>query len=163
MKSAEVAEINISIALCKYFYYRGGMPKRKESERRSNCPLNVSLEIFGDRWSLLIIRDLMFKERHDYKDFLQSEEKIATNILTDRLKRLECHGIIEKAVHAADARKVHYQLTAKGMDLAPVLIDIIIWAARHEETAAPPAVVREMTKNRETFLADLRRRWKARR
>lgn len=139
------------------------MPKKWKSERRSDCPLNISLEIFGDRWSLLIIRDLMFKERHDYKDFLQSEEKIATNVLTDRLKRLECYGIIEKEPNAADARKVIYQLTAKGMDLAPVLIEMIIWAARHEDTAAPPAVIREMTRNREKFVSEMRRRWKERR
>jgi DNA-binding HxlR family transcriptional regulator len=139
------------------------MPKKRKSERRSDCPLNISLEIFGDRWSLLIIRDLMFKERHDYKDFLQSGEKIATNVLSDRLKRLECHGIIEKEVNAADARKVNYQLTAKGIELAPVLIEMIIWAARHEETAAPPAVIREMTKNRKAFISDLRLRWKKQR
>ena len=137
------------------------MSKRKP-KRRSDCPLNISLEIFGDRWSLLIIRDLMFKDRHDYKDFLQSEERIATNVLTDRLKKLECHGIIEKEAHVADARRVNYQLTAKGIDLSPVLIETIIWAARYEETAAPPAVIREMTRNREKFVSDLRRRWKVR-
>ena len=70
------------------------MSKSKpKPKRRSDCPLNISLEIFGDRWSLLIIRDMMFKERHDYKEFLQSEERIATNVLSDRLKRLERHGI----------------------------------------------------------------------
>ncbi len=139
------------------------MRKKCDFEPRSDCPLNIALEIFGDRWSLLIIRDLMFKERHDYKDFLHAEEKIATNILTDRLKRLEYHGIIQKEVNAADARKVHYQLTAKGVELAPVLIEMIVWAARHENTGAPPAIIREMTKNREKFISDLHARWKIRR
>ena len=105
----------------------------------------------------------MFKERHDYKEFLQSEERIATNVLSDRLKKLERHGIIEKEAHVTDARKVDYQLTAKGINLSPVLIEMIIWAARYEETAAPPAVIREMTRSREKFVSDLRRRWKARR
>jgi DNA-binding HxlR family transcriptional regulator len=136
------------------------MTKKTHAKRRSDCPLSVSLEVFGDRWSLLIVRDLMFKERHGYKDFLQSEEKVATNILTDRLKRLECNGIVEKQAHADDARKVNYQLTAKGIDLAPVLIEMILWAARYEQTAAPPEVTRRMTKNRKEFLAELRNRWK---
>ena len=140
------------------------MSKSKpKPKRRSDCPLNISLEIFGDRWSLLIIRDMMFKERHDYKEFLQSQERIATNVLSDRLKRLERHGIIEKEAHVTDARKVNYRLTAKGIDLSPVLIEMIIWAARYEETAAPPAVIREMTRNRVKFVSDLRQRWKARR
>ena len=137
------------------------MTKKTKAKRRSDCPLNVSVEVFGDRWSLLIVRDLMFKERHWYKDFLQSEEKIATNILTDRLNRLECNGIIEKQTDAADARKVNYRLTDKGIDLAPVLIEMIVWAARYEQTAAPRAVIRHMIKNRKEFIAELRNRWKA--
>lgn len=140
--------------------YIVGMTK-KELARRSACPLNVSLEIFGDRWSLLIVRDLMFRGSVAYKDFLDSEERIATNILAERLRRLEANGVIEKRANADDARKIDYRLTAKGVDLAPVLIEMIVWAARYEETAAPPAVIREMTRDREGFIANLRRRWKA--
>lgn len=140
--------------------YIVGMTK-KELARRSACPLNVSLEIFGDRWSLLIVRDLMFRDSIAYKDFLDSEERIATNILAERLRRLEANGVIEKRANADDARKIDYRLTAKGVDLSPVLIEMIVWAARYEETAAPPAVIREMTRDREGFIANLRRRWKA--
>ena len=134
--------------------------KNNRSEWRSACPINISLERFGDKWSLLILRDLMFKDRHEYKDFLQAEEKIATNVLSDRLKQLESHGIIEKRPHAEDARKVNYQLSEKGMDLAPALIEMIIWAAKYENTAAPPSVVREMKSNRDSFVTGLRQVWK---
>lgn len=127
--------------------------------RRSDCPLNVALELFGDRWSLLIVRDLMFRDRHGYKEFLKSEERIASNILADRLRRLECGGIIEKQPDAADARRLRYRLTAKGVDLAPVLVEMILWAARHEKTAAPPETLHEMTNNRAQFIAELRARW----
>lgn len=96
-----------------------------------------------------------------YRDFLDSEEKIATNILAERLRRLETHGIVEKRPNEEDARRIDYRLTAKGIDLAPVLIEIIVWAARYEDTAAPPTVIREMTQNRDGFIANLRQRWKA--
>lgn len=137
------------------------MTDGKRDERRSDCPLNISLEMFGDRWTLLIVRDLMFKDRRSFKDFLESEEGIASNILTDRLKRLESSGIIEKRAHPGDARKFLYRLTAKGLALAPMLIEMISWAARHEKTAAPPEAIERMTKHRDEFLAELRERWRA--
>jgi len=131
----------------------------KKPRRRSACPLNVSLELFGDRWSLLIIRDLMFQGFRTYKEFLGSEEGIATNILADRLRRLEACGIISTQREAEDRRKLIYRLTAKGIDLAPVLVELILWGARYEETAAPRALIRRMEKQREEFLSELRQRW----
>lgn len=128
-------------------------------QRRSGCPLNVTLEAFGDRWSLLIVRDLMFKGCKTFKEFQEAGEGIATNILTDRLQRLEAHGIVVKQRDPSDARKVIYRLTAKGIDLAPVLVELILWGARYEETDAPPAVIRHMRECRDQFLADIRRRW----
>ena len=135
------------------------MPEKKRPSRRSDCPLNVSLEILGDRWSLLIIRDLMFRGFRTYKELLESEEGIATNILADRLQRLETCGILGISQAATDRRKLIYRLTEKGIDLAPVLVELILWGARYEDTAAPRAVIRKMQKHREEFLADLRRRW----
>jgi len=134
------------------------MKKRVVAERRSDCPLNATLEVLGDRWSLLIVRDLLFKERTTYKDFLAGGEGIATNVLADRLKRLEAAGVIEKGRDAADARRLVYRLTTKGFSLAPVLVEMIVWGARHYRTAAPPATIREMTEHRERFLADIRSR-----
>lgn len=134
------------------------MKKRVIARRRSDCPLNTTLEVLGDRWSLLIVRDLMFKGRTTYKDFLAGGEGIATNVLADRLRRLEAEGLIEKGRDAADARRLIYRLTTRGLALAPVLVEMIVWAARHYDTAAPPATIREMTEHRERFLADIRSR-----
>lgn len=135
------------------------MAEKKRPSRRSDCPLNVSLEILGDRWSLLIIRDLMFRGFRTYKELLESEEGIATNILADRLQRLEACGIVSISQEPTDRRKLIYRLTEKGIDLAPVLVELILWGDRHEDTAAPRAVIRKMQKQREEFLVDLRRRW----
>lgn len=134
------------------------MKKRIIARRRSDCPLNTTLEVLGDRWSLLIVRDLMFKGRTTYKDFLAGGEGIATNVLANRLRRLEAEGLIEKGRDAADARRLIYRLTARGLALAPVLVEMIVWGARHYDTAAPPATIREMTEHRERFLADFRSR-----
>jgi DNA-binding HxlR family transcriptional regulator len=129
---------------------------KKPRPWRSDCPISVSLEIFGDRWTLLVVRDLMFKGRHEFKDFLSSEERIATNVLSERLKRLEAHQLVLRRQHPSDARRAEYHLTEKGIGLAPVLLDMIVWAATHETTAAPAAIVRRMRDDREGFLADLR-------
>ena len=134
------------------------MNKRVIARRRSDCPLNTTLEVLGDRWSLLIVRDLMFKGRTTYKDFLAGGEGIATNVLADRLRRLEAEGLIEKGRAAADARRLIYRLTPSGLALAPVLVEMIVWGARHYDTAAPPATIREMTEHRERFLAAIRSR-----
>ena len=134
------------------------MKKRVVSKRRSDCPLNATLEVFGDRWSLLIVRDLLFKRRTAYKDFLAGGAGIATNVLADRLRRLAVEGVIEKGRDTGDARRLVYRLTTKGFALAPVLVEMIVWGARHHQTAAPPAVIREMTEHRERFLANTRSR-----
>jgi DNA-binding HxlR family transcriptional regulator len=117
--------------------------------------------MLGDRWSLLIIRDLMFRGFRTYTELRESEEGIATNILADRLQRLEDCGIISTEPDPTDGRKLIYRLTLKGIDLAPVLVELILWGARYEDTAAPPAVLRKMEKNRTEFVSELRKRWAA--
>jgi DNA-binding HxlR family transcriptional regulator len=135
------------------------MPKKKANpKRRSGCPLNASVEILGDRWSLLIIRDMMLRGFRTYKEFLQSYERIATNILADRLQKLMAHGIITMGPDSSDGRKLIYSLTPKGIDLAPVLTEMVLWAAAHEDTANQ-ALVREMRKDKEQFLSVIRQRW----
>lgn len=131
-------------------------------KRRSGCPVSISLEIFGDRWSLLIVRDLMVRGFRTFKEFQEAGEGIATNILADRLQKLEVSGIIGAEVQEGDARRVNYRLTEKGIDLAPVLLELLIWAARHEKTGAPCALIAKIEKNREQFLAEVRRRWRER-
>lgn len=104
---------------------------KRQLEFRSACPISTALDIFGDKWSLLIIRDLMFNEKKTYGEFLTSEEGIATNILADRLGMLESTGIISRHRHPDSKAKLLYKLTAKGIDLVPVLIEIITWSEKH--------------------------------
>ncbi|MGI8771296.1 MAG: winged helix-turn-helix transcriptional regulator [Acidobacteriaceae bacterium] len=96
------------------------------------------------------------------KEFRGSGEGIASNILADRLQRLEAAGIITAELGETDGRRVHYRLTEKGIDLAPVLLELLIWGTRHEETGAPCALIAEMAKNREQVLMEVRRRWRER-
>lgn len=132
---------------------------RKRRIRRSGCPISVALEAVGDPWSLLVIRDLMFKGLQSFREFQDAGEGIASNILSDRLARLEACGIVTKRPDPDDARRVRYRLTEKGIDLAPILVEMVLWAARHERTDAPAKTVREMRLHREKFLADVRKRW----
>ena len=134
------------------------MPKKKATPKwRSGCPLNASVEILGDRWSLLIIRDMMLRGFRSYKQFLQFYEGIATNILADRLRKLIAHGIITTEPDPSDGRKTIYSLTAKGKDLAPVLTEMVLWAAAHEDTENP-ALVQRIQKDKQQFLAEVRQR-----
>lgn len=104
---------------------------------RSDCPLNFGLEIFGDRWSLLIIRDLMFFGKRTYNEFLTSAECISTNILAERLNMLEHEKIIKKAKDPAHKQKLLYSLTEKGIDLAPVIINIGLWSEKYAKRLNP--------------------------
>lgn len=98
---------------------------RKKAQRRSNCPISFGLDIFGDKWSLLVLRDMTFFGKTTYGEFLASDEGIATNILADRLKTLEHAGIIKKKDDA-------YALTKKGQDLMPVLVEMAAWGVTHD-------------------------------
>jgi DNA-binding HxlR family transcriptional regulator len=138
------------------------MAGTRSPKQRSGCPVNVSLEVFGDRWSLLIVRDLMVRGFTRFQDFVESGEGIATNILAHRLKKLQCCGIVSCERDAEDARRVNYRLTEKGIDLAPVMLELLIWGAQHENTGVPQAVIAQLAKNREAVLEETRRRWKDR-
>src|SRR5215468_2931576 len=124
---------------------------------RSECPLNASVEMLGDRWSLLIIRDMMVRGYRTFKEFLSSDEHIATNILADRLRRLEEYAIITTQPDPSDGRKLFYLLTPKGMDLAPILTEMVLWAAAHEDTGNQ-ALVRLIKRDKSKFLAEIRKR-----
>jgi DNA-binding HxlR family transcriptional regulator len=104
----------------------------KQDEVRSHCPVNYGVEIFGDKWSLLIVRDIVFAGKKSYGEFLDSEEGFATNLLASRLVFLEEQGILRKTPHPADKRKVLYSLTEKGLDLIPILLEIVLWSAKHD-------------------------------
>ena len=132
------------------------MAKKETTRHRSDCPLNIALEVFGDRWTLLILRDLMFKQLSTYKEFQESGEGIATNVLADRLKMLQEEGIIGGERSASDARVVCYRPTAKGLDLLPVMIEMIIWADQYEHTAAPAKIIRRLKEDRTAFISEVR-------
>lgn len=124
--------------------------------------MSLSLERFGDRWSLLIIRDLMVRGYRTFGEFQRAGEGIATNILAGRLKNLEANGILTSEVNPEDRRTVHYRLTEKGIDLAPALLEMLIWGARHEEANAACGVTHYLEKNRAHILSQVRKRWQAR-
>jgi DNA-binding HxlR family transcriptional regulator len=136
--------------------------KSSTQKHRSGCPVSVSLDLLGDRWSLIVVRDLMVRGYRTFREFLNDGEGIATNILADRLHKLEAAGILTAEPMAGDGRSTHYRLTAKGIGLAPVLLELLIWAARYEETAAPHSLIAQMEQNRETVLAEAYRRWEQR-
>jgi DNA-binding HxlR family transcriptional regulator len=115
--------------------------------------------MLGDRWSLLILRDMLLRGFRSYKEFLDSYEGIATNILADRLKRLIAYGIITTQEDPSDGRKLVYVLTDKGIDLAPVLAEMVLWAARHEKTENQ-ALIRELQKDKQGFVAAVQQRYR---
>src|SRR4051812_36002119 len=122
-------------------------------KKRSDCPISCSLDVWGDRWSLLIIRDLMFKKECTYGDFLKSDEKIATNILASRLQTLEENGMINKLSHPDSKAKVLYRLTQKGIDLLPLLIEINLWANKYFSLPEErKVIVKEVKKGKEKFI-----------
>ena len=100
---------------------------------RSDCPISCSLDVFGDKWSLLIIRDIMLREKMSFSEFLASEEKIATNILSNRLNILVKENILVKQVSSKNKSKYIYSLTEKGIDLLPIVIEIMDWGAKYNE------------------------------
>lgn len=121
--------------------------------------MSLALDLLGDRWSLLIIRDLMVRGFRTFGEFQKSGERIATNILADRLQRLEAKGLISAGTESSDGRKINYRLTEKGIDLAPMLLELMLWGARNEKTGAPPALIEQLQASREEVLAEVRRRW----
>ena len=126
-------------------------------QRRSDCPINFALETFGDPWSLLIIRDIVYFGKKTYKEFLESEEGIATNILASRLALLEHKGILAKRQFEGDKRKEEYMLTERGLDLIPVLVELANWSAQHDpQTGAPAAWIALMKAERETMIGRIR-------
>jgi DNA-binding HxlR family transcriptional regulator len=128
------------------------MPK-KENRRRSDCPISYALDIVGDKWSLLIIRDMLFKQRRRFGQFAEAEEKISTNILADRLAMLETEELITKKPDPENGRQFVYALTPKALDLSPMLVEMILWSAKYDpHTAADPSFVRKAKNAREQLV-----------
>jgi len=126
---------------------------------KSNCPISYSLDLFGDRWTLLVLRDLILWGKTRFGDIQASDEKIASNILSDRLRRLEERGIIGIAKDPSDARQKIYTVTDKGRSLTPILLEIAAWGASHDpQTGAPDDFADDFYANREAYYAEHRSR-----
>jgi DNA-binding HxlR family transcriptional regulator len=124
--------------------------------RRSDCPVSFSLDIFGDKWTLLVIRDLLFVRKTTYGQFLDSPEKIATNILAQRLAWLEKHQILTRSRDPHHRQRRIYRLTRKGRDLLPILLEMIRWGAKHDpQTAAPPQFLRRLRRDRAALIREI--------
>lgn len=128
----------------------------KRQNRRSTCPINASLEVLGDRWSLLIVRDLMFGGARTYSDFRSSAEGIATNILANRLAKLQDAGILATSRDPGDGRSLIYRLTPKGVELAPVLLELSRWGTRYEEGEPPHGILQAWETDPAALLAGIR-------
>jgi DNA-binding HxlR family transcriptional regulator len=126
--------------------------------RLSGCPIDYALDLFGDRWTLLLVRDLLFGGKRHFKELMESPERIASNILTARLKKLEERGLIARSADPDNRKQVIYTLTEKGRDLAPVLVEMIRWGGRHDpNTLVPKSVVARFARDNDQLLADVRR------
>jgi DNA-binding HxlR family transcriptional regulator len=132
------------------------------SKKRSECPLSYSLDVFGDKWSLLIIRDLIFYKKGTYNDFLKSEEGIATNILASRLKALEENGIVEKSAHPDSKAKNLYKLTTKGIDLLPIIMEVYIWSDKYFTMPSEiKEIIKEAKKDKDKFVKQITKELKS--
>jgi len=141
------------LVFCKCYYV---CMKRDVKKYRSHCPINFAQETFGDKWSLLIIRDLMFKGKKYYSELLNSDEKISTNILADRLAKLEMNRLISRKVDKENNSKYIYALTKKGADLLPMLLEMIDWAAKYDKkTETPAAFIKKLKEDRESLTQEL--------
>ena len=128
----------------------------KKIKKRSDCPISSALDIVGDKWSLLIIRDILLKGKNTYNEFLNAEEKIATNVLADRLAMLEEVGILLKEEHPESKAKYFYRLTKQGMDLLPVLIEIILWSEKYLKVSLmAKEFAKAIKKNREVVVKNI--------
>ncbi|MFT7633957.1 MAG: DNA-binding HxlR family transcriptional regulator [Mariniblastus sp.] len=148
--------VNTQLAFCKSFIYISEM-RHENKKRQTGCPITFGLDTFGDRWSLLIIREVMLGGKKTYSEFIEADEGIATNILIDRLKHLETEGILEKSRDPNNRRSFIYALTKKGRDLAPIILEIIIWSGAHDDRpVAMRGTLEKINKNRKGFEASLR-------
>lgn len=156
LQNARYLSLSIHIAISKVIFYRQKM-RNQNKLRLSGCPIAFGLDTFGDRWSLLIIREIMIIGHTTYSDFMDIDEKIATNILINRLKHLQLEGIITKERDPDNRRSFIYRLTKKGRDLAPVIIEIIIWSGLHDHRDfALRDVLKKITTDRSGFEETLR-------
>lgn len=120
--------------------------------RSTRCPVSTTLDLIGDKWTLLIIRDIIFQQKYTYNELLESVEGIATNILANRLKFLEKNGLIIKRSPAHNKSRKEYVLSEKGISILPIIVEIIVWGTEHLVEQNQSAVFREIKKNKTKVL-----------
>ena len=128
-----------------------------DKSKWNGCPIRYSAEILGDKWTFLILRDLMFRGKSSYNALLKSSEKISTNILADRLRKLEEHGVLKKN-HDLDNKKQYvYTLTDMGQDLMPMMLYLFEWSFKYDkETYLPEALINKIKKSPEEMIKSFR-------
>ena len=129
----------------------------RKIEKRSECPISFSLDLLGDKWTLLILRDLALADKHFFKDFLDAGEGIATNVLSDRLKMLDDYGIIKSKPYERNKTMKYYSLTEKGAELIPLMIELWIWGAKHDpNTTVSKEIFDKKMSNKDQIIQDYR-------
>ena len=138
--------------------------REPSSTCRSHCPISYALDFVGDRWTLLVLRDLILARKRYFQEFLESSEGIATNILSNRLKQLERAGFVTRAPDPKQARRVIYTPTDKALDLLPTLVELVRWGAKYDpKSDAPAHIVKGIARDRDGFVAEVRSQHRARR
>ena len=128
----------------------------RKIEKRSDCPISFSLDLFGDKWAILILRDIALADKHFFKDFLEAGEGVATNVLSDRLKMLEEYGIIKSKPYELNKTMKYYSITKKGAELIPVIIELWTWGAKHDpKTTVSPQLLEERLSKKEEIITVL--------
>lgn len=134
------------------------------TEVSGKCPVVFALDVIGDKWSLLVLRDMLFRGKRTYGDFLKSHEKISTNILADRLGKLEAAGMIAKVPARKNSPRKAYKMTEKGADMLPVILEMIAWSAKYDRysegaaliAGAPDDLLHRIKTDRDGLMAELR-------
>ena len=133
--------------------------RKKLPARRSTCPISYALDFVGDRWTLIVLRDLIFAGKRHFREFQDSDEGIASNILSSRLRLLEAAGMVTRRPDPERASQVIYAPTAKALDLLPIMLELIRWGTRHDpKSAAPRDIVKRIGEDRDGLIADIRAR-----
>ncbi len=134
----------------------------RKIKKRSSCPISFSLELLGDQWTMLILRDIALADKHFFKDFLKAGEGIATNVLSDRLKMLEAYGLIKVKPYEKHKKMKFYSLTDKGIELIPILVELWIWGSKNDpnSTVAEQALNDKLEKKDSIILGYIRNAWK---
>lgn len=128
----------------------------RKIEKRSDCPISFSLDLFGDKWAILILRDIALADKHFFKDFLEAGEGVATNVLSDRLKMLEEYGIIKSKPYERNKTMKYYSITKKGAELIPVIIELWTWGAKHDpKTTVSAQLLEERLSKKEEIITAL--------